>query len=80
MHVIGAADEIIPRARSDELAAASRGPMRVHVHPGGHFVPTCTGDFKREVASFLDEVAGAATGDGILTGQLPVPAHCRQRP
>lgn len=62
MHVIGAADAIIPKERSDALAAASRGHRRVHVHPGGHFIPTCTGVFKQDVVAFLDEVVGAGVG------------------
>lgn len=86
MHVIGAADEIIPRARSDELAAISRAAVCVHVHPGGHFVPTCTGTFKHEIAGFLDGVvqrngtgtqendgdhATAARNDASATSQNP---------
>jgi Serine hydrolase (FSH1) len=60
LHVIGASDQIIPRDRSDELAAACRGDVRVHVHTGGHLVPTCTGALKQDLVAFLDGVAARA--------------------
>ena len=63
LHVLGAADGIIPRERSEELAACC-GAARVHVHPGGHFMPTCSGAFKQEVLSFVDGVLAAAVDAG----------------
>jgi predicted esterase len=61
MHVIGAADAIIPRERSEALAM-SCGLRRVHVHPGGHFIPTCSGAFEQEVVAFIDEVVASGAG------------------
>ena len=68
MHVIGASDEIIPRARSDELAAACKGPVTIHVHSGGHFVPTCTGACRSKC---LEK-------DGLGSGMSACSSHARR--
>lgn len=31
----------------------------VYEHPGGHMVPTCTGEFKRVICDFVDLCASA---------------------
>jgi fermentation-respiration switch protein FrsA (DUF1100 family) len=73
LHVIGAKDEIIPEERSRELAA-SCPDARVYVHPGGHFLPTCTGAFKQEVACFFDSVEQRQDDKQVDAVELPA-AH-----
>lgn len=60
LHVVGEADEIISRERSEELAKVCSSAA-VHVHAGGHLVPSCTGDVKACLTGFLD---GVAAGEG----------------
>jgi len=36
------------------LAMFSKENTTVHVHPGGHMVPTASGKFKQTLVAFLD--------------------------
>jgi hypothetical protein len=59
LHIVGAKDEIIPQDRSKQLAGVCAcGERGLLEHPGGHFVPSCSGDIKQQVLAFLESVAG----------------------
>eukprot|EP00798_Chlamydomonas_sp_ICE-L_P016257 gene16257-22433_t len=56
LFVIGEADKLIPPERTKLLMDAFHPSCFMeYVHPGAHMVPTCSGEFKASLASFLDE-------------------------
>lgn len=59
LHVMGGADDIIPVPRSHALAERCGRPT-LFQHPGGHMVPTCSGDAKQALVDFLDGPATQA--------------------
>ena len=63
LHVVGEADEIISRERSEELAKVCAAG-RTHVHAGGHLVPSCTGEVKQCLTQFFDGVPAEGGGVG----------------
>jgi fermentation-respiration switch protein FrsA (DUF1100 family) len=55
LFIHGTADELLPLERSLELQMACEpGSFTLVTHPGAHFVPTCTGQVKQQLVSFLD--------------------------
>jgi predicted esterase len=57
LHVSGERDELVPTERSQELWECFDTEKRsVYRHGGAHMVPTCSGDTKKAMAAFLDEV------------------------
>lgn len=55
LFISGAADALIPPHRSKELMDTF-DPTAVTLleHPGAHFVPTCSGEYKQQLVAFLD--------------------------
>jgi len=76
LHVLGEQDEIISRERSEELAkVCTHAGSRVHVHPGGHLVPSCTGEVKQCLTSFFDAAGeGGGVGECAATSSQVVSA------
>lgn len=65
LFIAGDADALVPRARSEELAAAFAGDAAWLRHPGGHAVPTCSGATKQALVAFVERFkAGSAHPDG----------------
>lgn len=56
LHIMGESDEIIPLERSLAMAEAVGPRAQTFRHPGGHMVPTCSGEVKAAWQSFLDGV------------------------
>lgn len=57
LHVTGEKDELVPSERSEELWKCFEEKYRtVYSHCGAHMVPTCSGEFKKVMVEFLDEV------------------------
>ncbi|KAL4518337.1 hypothetical protein Ndes2526A_g01226 [Nannochloris sp. 'desiccata'] len=57
LHVTGEKDELVPTERSEELWKSFEEKYRtVYSHGGAHMVPTCSGEFKKAMVKFLDEV------------------------
>ena len=55
LFVCGESDNYIPLDRTEEVMKTFEQPnVQQFLHPGGHMVPTCTGDFKRCLQEFLD--------------------------
>lgn len=55
LFVCGESDKYIPLGRTKELIETfDQQRVQQYVHTGGHMVPTCTGDFKRCLQTFLD--------------------------
>lgn len=53
--VSGRGDTLVPEERSQALAEAfSEEAVEWYRHPGGHMVPTCSGEFKQALVTFLD--------------------------
>lgn len=53
---------LVPTDRSLQLIEAfDASSSTVYEHAGAHMVPTCSGEFKRALVDFLDEVAAAPT-------------------
>ena len=67
-HVTGEKDELVPTERSLELwSCFEEENRRVYSHGGAHMVPTCSGEFKKAMVEFLDEVKTAAVVEaGVL--------------
>lgn len=59
LHLMGAGDELIPPDRSEALARTFSGPRMVHMHPGRHLVPTCSGAVREAWTAFLDGLPAA---------------------
>ena len=58
LFVWGTADELVPAARSKQLAAAfDAAAVRTFEHKGAHMVPSCSGEFKAALVDFLDQFA-----------------------
>jgi predicted esterase len=61
LHVSGEKDELVPTERSIDLANCFEEKNRVvYRHGGAHMVPTCSGEFKKVMVEFLDEVKAVA--------------------
>jgi predicted esterase len=61
LHVTGEKDELVPTERSEELWKCFEDKYRtVYNHGGAHMVPTCSGEFKKAMMEFLDEVKAVA--------------------
>jgi predicted esterase len=59
LHVSGDRDALVPRERSEALWECFAPARRaVHLHPGAHMVPTCSGEFKAALVAFLEAAAG----------------------
>lgn len=57
LHLSGEKDLLVPTDRSRQLWDMFEESTRtVHVHPGGHMVPTCTGEVKDIFRVFLDGI------------------------
>lgn len=57
LHIVGEADETVEAARSGEVERVWRGEESQWLrHPGGHCLPTCSGEVKARVVAFLDGV------------------------
>lgn len=57
LHVSGAADELIPRQRSEELASVFEESSAAWFdHPGRHIIPTATGPFKSALQAVASQV------------------------
>lgn len=56
--VHGLADALVPVSRSRDLQAAIEGngkrAVQRHEHSGAHMVPSCSGEFKQLLQSFID--------------------------
>mgnify|MGYP002629394621 CR=1 FL=1 len=52
MFIAGDADALVPPARSEELARLFADAAWLR-HPGGHAVPTCSGETKQAMAAFV---------------------------
>jgi len=62
--VSGQADELVPPARTADLAACfDPAWCEEWSHPGGHMVPTGTGEFKRTLLAFIDGAVARAGGE-----------------
>lgn len=63
LFILGEADNLVAPERTlalmDTFDVEAAALLR---HPGGHFVPTCSGDTKRRICEFLDTFRGAANG------------------
>ena len=58
MVVHGQSDRLVPIERSQQLQTAMGAACSLtYVHPGGHMVPTASGDFKRLLMDFLADFA-----------------------
>eukprot|EP00040_Diaphanoeca_grandis_P006162 m.36242 g.36242 ORF g.36242 m.36242 type:complete len:242 (-) comp17304_c0_seq2:61-786(-) len=61
LHVCGETDKMVDVSRSRSLKDAfvkgqTQGlPVDEYLHPGGHFVPTCTGVFRETLREFVDK-------------------------
>jgi fermentation-respiration switch protein FrsA (DUF1100 family) len=53
--VVGESDQFVPPPRSQQLINALGDGVLVFQHPGAHMMPTCSGDCKLSVSSFLDK-------------------------
>jgi pimeloyl-ACP methyl ester carboxylesterase len=61
LHVTGEKDALVPTERSRELWECFDERYRsVYSHGGAHMVPTCSGEFKKAMAEFLDQGKAAA--------------------
>mmetsp|Transcript_24278 Transcript_24278/g.57871 ORF Transcript_24278/g.57871 Transcript_24278/m.57871 type:complete len:240 (+) Transcript_24278:44-763(+) len=57
LHVYGATDEKVPpRSSRALLDLFGEEHAQSFEHPGGHYVPTCTGEFKQVLTGYLDRV------------------------
>ena len=55
LHLSGEKDLLVPTERSRHLWGMFEETTRTHfIHPGGHMVPTCTGEVKDILRGFLD--------------------------
>mmetsp|Transcript_6014 Transcript_6014/g.15745 ORF Transcript_6014/g.15745 Transcript_6014/m.15745 type:complete len:250 (+) Transcript_6014:139-888(+) len=60
LHIYGQGDKLVSTERSKALMGAFDSELaEVYEHPGGHMVPTCTGEFKRVICDFVDLCASA---------------------
>lgn len=55
LHIAGENDELVDMERSKVLWSQFEHPT-IFLHPGAHMVPTCTGDFKRVLKDFLEDL------------------------
>ncbi|KAL4448145.1 hypothetical protein ABPG75_005364 [Micractinium tetrahymenae] len=56
LHVVGQKDALVPEERSAALwGCFAAGGVHIYRHPGAHMVPTCSGEFKQELQSLLDD-------------------------
>eukprot|EP00882_Tetradesmus_deserticola_P004885 GHRQ01005148.1.p1 GENE.GHRQ01005148.1~~GHRQ01005148.1.p1 ORF type:complete len:317 (+),score=116.84 GHRQ01005148.1:352-1302(+) len=63
LFVMGASDALIPPARSHALMDTfDQRTADMFEHPGAHMVPTCTGEFKQQMVSFLGRFDSDASG------------------
>lgn len=61
LHVFGASDCIIDSSRSIDLAESFSAEQATRFqHPGAHLVPTCTGEFRDVLRTFLTSRAACA--------------------
>lgn len=51
----GDVDPLVPFEQRTEPLLRCFASAKVYRHPGGHMVPTATGDFKAALLEFLDE-------------------------
>lgn len=55
-HVLGEDDGIITPQQSEALIAVCNADKALELrHPGGHYIPTCTGDVRGTVRGFFSE-------------------------
>ena len=69
LHVYGTSDRMVAEERSLAFLAAfetaSPGLTERFVHPGGHFVPTCTGLFRDALRDFVDRAMVVRSDDEV---------------
>ncbi|KAJ1830487.1 Ovarian cancer-associated protein 2 [Coemansia sp. RSA 2703] len=53
LHVLGAADAVVPKTRGEELAQRAFENAEVHVHEGGHYVPA-NAEWRRVYKEFIE--------------------------